>query len=42
VQSQVNQRKYGQHEEEKCSSTNQDPEQGAGTSFSHEESLAPD
>ena len=40
VQRQIDQGKHGQHEEEKCSSANQNPEQCARTSFRHEGSLA--
>ena len=41
VQRQIDQRKDGQYKEEKRSSSDQNPKQGAGTSFSHGESLAP-
>src|SRR6202034_2765389 len=41
MQRDVDQREYGQHEEEESSSTDQNPEQCARTSFSHAGSLAP-
>jgi hypothetical protein len=41
MQRHVHQRKYGQNEEEKGSSPNQNPKQCARASFRHEESLAP-
>ena len=37
----IDKSKDGEHEEKKRSSADQDPEQGARTSVSHEESLAP-
>jgi len=41
VQREVNQRKHGQYKEEERSSSNQNPEHGAGTLVRHRESLAP-
>src|SRR3954462_4245284 len=40
MQGEIDEGEDGQHEEEKCSSSDEDPEQGARTSFRHGESLA--
>jgi hypothetical protein len=37
----IHQGEYGQNEEEKCSSADQNPEQSVRASFSHGASLAP-
>src|SRR5690242_944875 len=40
MQREIDEGEDGQHEEEKCSSSDEDPEQSARTSFRHGESLA--